>query len=529
MEDRKRRKQFLQKIHSAIYGGSMFADKARFKESFLDKLETMYGKSLEEASPMEKYMALGVVVRDQINKKWVYTNKQYHSKQVKQAYYFSLEFLLGRLLGSNLLNLNVWQHSEEFLAELGLSLNELEELEPDAGLGNGGLGRLAACFLDSLASLELPGHGCGIRYKYGHFQQKIIDGYQAELPDNWLKEGNVWEIRRADKAVTVKFGGTVRMEQGADGRTVFIHENYDPVLAVPYDTPIIGYKNDTVNTLRLWNAESAIKDFDFSTFNHGDYLKAVEYKYNAEAISQILYPDDSSYEGQLLRLKQEYFLVSAGLQSILRSYKKRGVSLSELPDYVALHINDTHPALIIPELMRILIDEEGFSWEEAWEITVNCCSYTNHTLLAEALEKWSIKMVRSLLPRIFMIIDEINERFCAELWEKYPGDWERIRHMAIVADGYVKMAHLAVVGSHSVNGVAKLHTEILKKQEMNNFCQFYPRKFNNKTNGITHRRWLLKSNPALAKLISDSIGHSWIRHPEELQNLKRFSHDQAFH
>jgi len=505
----------------------MFNNKERFKEAFLEKLQTMHGKSLAEASIMDQYTALGSMMREYISKKWVRTNNEYLEKGAKQVYYFSLEFLIGKLLGSNLLNLGVREVCEEGLKELGISLNDLEDQESDAGLGNGGLGRLAACFLDSLASLNLPGHGYGIRYKYGFFEQRIIDGYQVELPDNWLKEGNVWEIRKADKAVEVKFGGNVRVET-VNGKTVFIHENYEPVLAVPYDTPIIGYKNNTVNTLRLWSAEVAKKDFDFSSFNHGDYLKAVEYKYSTEAISQVLYPDDNHYKGRELRLKQQYFFVSAGLQSIVRQYKKTGSSLEDFADKVAIHINDTHPVLAIPELMRILIDEEGMGWDDAWKITINSISYTNHTILAEALEKWPIDMFKSLLPRIYMIVHEINERFCRELWNQYPGDWDRIGKMAVVADGYVKMAHLAIAGSHSVNGVAKLHTEILKKKEMSDFYDFFPYKFNNKTNGVTHRRWLLKANPNLAKIITDTIGPGWIKHPTDLTGLLNYATDPAF-
>ncbi|MDW7673345.1 MAG: glycogen/starch/alpha-glucan phosphorylase [Bacillota bacterium] len=505
----------------------MIKDKETFKELLLEKLQTMQGKSLEESTKQDIYAAMGGVVRDYVAKNWVKTNGCYRKKKVKQVYYFSMEFLLGRLLGSNLVNLELRDICADGLADLGIDLDSIEDLEPDAGLGNGGLGRLAACFLDSLASLELPGHGSGIRYKYGHFEQRIINGYQVELPDNWLKEGNLWEIRRADKAVIVKFGGTVRVET-VEGRDIYIHENYDPVLAVPYDTPVVGYKNNTVNTLRLWNAEAAIKDFDFPSFNHGDYLKAVEYKYNIEAISQILYPDDTHEEGRILRLKQEFFLVSAGVQSIIQGYQKNKGNLKELQHEISLHINDTHPALIIPELMRILIDDEGMDWEEAWLITTNTASYTNHTILAEALEKWPIDIFKQLLPRVFMIVEEINERYCRSLWQRYPGEWERISQMAIIADGQIKMAHLAIAGSYSVNGVAKIHTEILKKQEMKNFYQFYPHKFNNKTNGITHRRWLLKANPLLAKLITEAIGPSWIKHPEDLTGLLKHVEDTGF-
>lgn len=501
--------------------------KEKFKEAFLDRLQSMYGKSLEEATPFDKFTVLGSVIRDDIGKNWVRTNEEYRKKGVKQVYYFSLEFLLGRLLNSNLLNLGLRQEIEEALKGLGIDLKELEEQEPDPGLGNGGLGRLAACFLDSLATLQLPGHGCGIRYKYGHFEQKIVNGYQAELPDNWLKEGNTWETRRADRAVLVKFGGNVRVEH-KNGKMVFIHENYDPVLAVPYDTPIIGHHNNTVNTLRLWNAETGVRDFDFPSFNHGDYLKAVQYKYETEAISQVLYPDDSHETGRILRLKQEYFLVSAGIQSIIATYKRENQSLKNFNEKVGIHLNDTHPVLAIPELMRILLDEEKMGWDEAWKITTNTMSFTNHTTLVEALEKWPIDTFKSLLPRIFMIVEEINERFCRELWNKYPGNWDLISELAIIADGNIKMAHLAIVGSYSVNGVAKIHTEILKKQEMSKYYNLYPRKFNNKTNGITHRRWLLQANPPLAELITESIGKSWIRHPEDLIDLGKYAYDAPF-
>ncbi|MHB8171031.1 MAG: glycogen/starch/alpha-glucan phosphorylase [Thermincolia bacterium] len=505
----------------------MYLDKEKLKQAFIEKLQTMHGECIDESSAMDKYMALGNVVRDYINKKWVQTNAQYFASNEKQVYYFSLEFLLGKLMGSNLINLQVKDFFEDALKELNIDLNQLESLESDAGLGNGGLGRLAACFMDSLASLNLPGHGCGIRYKYGFFEQKIVDGYQVELPDNWLKEGNVWEIRNTDQAEEVKFGGHVKVED-IEGKTVFTHENYDSVMAIPYDTPIIGYGNNTVNTLRLWSAETIKKDFDFSSFNHGDYLKAVEYKYSVEAISQILYPDDNHYKGRELRLKQQYFFVSAGVQSIIRRHKKIYGTLINLADKVAIHINDTHPVLAIPEIMRILMDEEDMGWDKAWGITTKTISYTNHTILSEALEKWPLDMFKSLLPRIYMIVHEINERYCQDLWSRYPGDWDRIRAMAIIADNNVKMAHLAIVGSYSVNGVAQIHTEILKTKEMRNFNEFYPTKFNNKTNGVTHRRWLLKSNPNLSRLITDTIGPGWIKHPTDLIELMKYADDTSF-
>ncbi|MDK2800644.1 MAG: glycogen phosphorylase [Clostridiales bacterium] len=505
----------------------MVIDKENFKQAFLEKLEVLHGESIEETSDMGKYRALGNLIRDQIIKQWIKTNKQYLERKEKEVYYFSLEFLLGKQLDKNLINMDIKPMVKEVLKELEIDLDDLENIEPEPGLGNGGLGRLAACFLDSLASLQLPGHGCGIRYKYGLFEQKVIDGYQVELPDNWLKNGNVWELKKPDKAVEVRFGGNIRVED-QNGKMIFIHENYDPVLAVPYDMPVLGYKNNTVNTLRLWSAEPVKKAFDFSSFSRGEYARAVEYRDFVEAISQVLYPDDSYYENKVLRLKQEYFLVSAGLQSIIRRYKKKYDSLYHLPDKVAIHVNDTHPALAVPELMRILMDEEGMGWDEAWAITIGTISYTNHTIMSEALEKWPIDTFKSLLPRIYMIIHEINERFCRELWNKYPGDWNRIRDMAIIADNYVKMAHLAVVGSYSVNGVAKIHTDILKKEVMKNFYDVYPYKFNNKTNGITHRRWLLKANPRLAELISDTIGPGWIRRPQELVHLLEYADDTAF-
>ncbi len=504
----------------------MTINKDKFKEDYLRKLMTMHAKSFEEASNNDRYSALGSLVRDYAAESWVRTNEEYVEKNVKQVYYFSIEFLLGRLLGNNLVNLGLERVCEEVLQELGCTLKEIKSAEPDAGLGNGGLGRLAACFLDSMASTGIPGHGCGIRYKYGLFQQRIVDGYQVELPENWLREGNVWEMRKADKAVEVRFGGSVSTEY-KDNRLMFKHENYETVLAVPYDTPIIGYNNATVNTLRLWSAENPEKDFDLSSFSKGDYLKAVEQKYSVEAISQVLYPDDSYPEGRKLRLKQQYFFVSAGLQSIVRTYKHANQDIRDFDEKVAIHINDTHPAVAIPELMRILTDQEGLDWDTAWKITTNTISYTNHTILSEALEKWPIDMFKELLPRIYMIIEEINERFCRDLWNRYPGQWDKISRMAITADGYVKMAHLAIVGSHSVNGVAKIHTEILKKQELVDFYHFYPYKFNNKTNGITHRRWLLKSNPELAQLLKDTIGSSWTKHPTDLIKLLRYQDDPA--
>jgi len=504
----------------------MAISKEKFKDDYLKKLMTMHAKNFQEATNNDRYSALGSLIRDYAAEEWVKTNEEYRDRNAKQVYYFSIEFLLGQLLGNNLVNMGLERVCEEVLQELGCTLKEIKSAEPDAGLGNGGLGRLAACFLDSMASLGVPGHGCGIRYKYGLFQQKIVDGYQVELPENWLREGNVWEIRKVDKAVEVRFGGNITTELEKN-KLKFKHENYETVLAVPYDTPIIGYNNETVNTLRLWSSENPEKDFDLTSFSKGDYMKAVEHKYSVEAISQVLYPDDSYAEGRKLRLKQQYFFVSAGLQSIVRTYKRTNKSILDFDEQVAIHINDTHPAVAIPELMRILMDVEGVDWDTAWKITTSTISYTNHTILSEALEKWPIDMFKEMLPRIYMIVEEINERFCKDLWNRYTGQWDKISRMAIIADGYVKMAHLAIVGSHSVNGVAKIHTEILKKQELVDFYHFYPYKFNNKTNGITHRRWLLKSNPELARLLCDTIGTGWTKHPTELVKFLRYRDDAA--
>lgn len=497
-------------------------DKETFKRDYLKKFLELHGRELEEGTDHHKYEALGSLVRDYVTKAWIQTNKKYKATGEKQVYYFSMEFLLGRLLGNSLLNLGIRDICKEALFELDIDLDQLENFEQDQGLGNGGLGRLAACFLDSMASLNIPGNGCGIRYKYGFFEQKIINGSQIEAPDYWLREGNVWEIKKPDKAEVVKFGGEVRME-GVNGKLACTHINYEPVLAVPYDTPIVGYENDVVNNLRLWSAEPVSNEFDFSSFSRGDFLKAIEYKNSVEAISHVLYPDDTFYEGKILRLKQQYFFVSAGIQSIIRNFKDNGGDLGTLDEKIAIHINDTHPTLAIPEIMRILMDEEGISWEDAWRITTNTVSYTNHTILAEALEKWPADLFKKLLPRIYMIVEEINRRFCQELWNKYTGQWDKISSMSIIGDGFVRMAHLAIVGSHSVNGVAKLHTEILKKQEMKDFYYLYPRKFNNKTNGITHRRWLIKSNPELTQLLNQTIGTSWIKHPTDLENFVKFA------
>jgi glycogen phosphorylase len=496
----------------------MFSSVPKFKSAFLKKLEMMFGTSFEESTSREQFQTLGHMIREHVSADWIKTNERYRSEAKKQVYYLSIEFLLGRLLRHNLINLGVEKVVCEGLNELGIDLDQLEEIEADAGLGNGGLGRLAACFLDSLASLDLPGHGCGIRYKHGLFEQKIVDGYQVELPEQWLRHGHVWEVRKADAAEEIPFWGEIesRME---NGRLVFRHHNAETIMAVPYDLPVIGHQTETVNTLRLWNAEPSKYPA------HADIFK---YKKETESVSEFLYPDDTHDEGKILRLKQQYFLVSASLKAIVHSFKKKNKSLLEFHDYVSIHINDTHPAIAVPELMRILMDEECLGWEDAWHITVETLSYTNHTTLAEALEKWQIRIFKPLLPRIFMIVEEINERFCKQVWDHYPGDWARVETMAIIAHGEVRMAPLAIVGSHSVNGVAMLHTEILKNREMNLFYQLYPERFNNKTNGITHRRWLLKANPGLSELITDSIGPNWLSAPQQLEELMKFKDDSAF-
>jgi glycogen phosphorylase len=496
----------------------MFSNTTEFKNTFLKRLNMVCGKSFSESSERDHYQTLGIMIREFVSNDWIKTNERYLAAKEKQVYYLSIEYLLGKLLRQNLINLGIEETVQVGLSELGIDLNNLEELESDAGLGNGGLGRLAACFLDSLASLNLPGHGHGIRYKHGLFEQKIVDGYQVELPEQWLRSGNVWEVRKADLAVKIPFWGKVE-GRTENGRLVFHHLNAETVTAVPHDMPVIGYNSETVNTLRLWNAEPT----QFPV--HDDILK---YKRETESVSEFLYPDDTHDEGKILRLKQQYFLVSASIQSIIKTYRKQHGNLKELHEHVCIHINDTHPVLAIPELMRILVDEEKFDWDLAWYITRHTISYTNHTTLSEALEKWPIRIFQPLLPRIHMIIEEINERFCGELWDKYTGDWDRIARLAIIADGYVKMAHLAIVGSFSVNGVAKLHTEILKTREMNQFYQLFPEKFNNKTNGIAHRRWLLKGNPDLSNLITDSIGSSWTQSPADLIQLLKYQNDSSF-
>ena len=502
--------------------------KDQIKKDFQQKLITRYSKDIEQAHPLHIYEAFGRLIRDYVTQYWYESKNKYNEKTVKQVHYFSMEFLLGKLLDTTLINLGLKEQATEALAELGIDINDLKEIEIEPGLGNGGLGRLAACFLDSMSSTGIPAYGQGIRYKYGLFKQTIKEGYQLEEADNWLKYENIWEMRRDDEAVVVRFGGDIDVDIDKNGEIQVQHKNCEEVLAVPYDTPIVGYDCKNVNTLRLWSAKVIGEELDFSEFSHGDYLKSVEDKYNTELISNVLYPDDSTYEGKKLRLKQEYFFVSAGLQSIVKKHKKLGLSMERFYENHAVHINDTHPSLAIAELMRILIDEENIPWATAWEITKKTMAYTNHTIMAEALEKIDINLMKSLLPRIYMIIDEINKRFDYAIYEKYGDSFEKKSKMSILWDNKVRMANLAIVGSHSVNGVAALHTDILKNQELKDFNEFFPDKFNNKTNGITHRRWLISANPELTKLICDAIGDKWIKDPERLEDLLPFADDAAF-
>jgi starch phosphorylase len=506
----------------------MLYDKELFKKLFTHKVHAMWGRELSELTKVEKYQTFASVVRDYISENWIKTNRAYMKNQEKQIYYFSIEFLMGRLLNSNIINCGIRDFCAEALKDLGLDINEIIDEEKDAGLGNGGLGRLAACFIDSIASLGLAGHGCGIRYKNGLFEQRIVDCQQVELPDNWLKNGFAWEFRKPDKSVEVRFGGNAYMRETQSGMGLeLVHENYTSISAVPYDVPIVGYKNHTVNTLRLWSAEYML-DLDVSDNTMEDIAKKMRYKHMVQRITKMLYPDDSTYEGKLLRLTQEYFFVSAGVQSIIRHYKRTGADLRDLGKKIGIHINDTHPAMAVAELMRILVDEEGMEWFAAWKVTTEVCAYTNHTILPEALETWQIDMFRSTVPRIYMIIDEINRRLLEEVRRRYPDDEERVRQMSIIQDGCVHMARLAIVGSHSVNGVAKIHTDILKDHTLHVFHEYYPYKFNNKTNGITHRRWLIGANPELAKLIDNTITPSWQRRPSQLINLLDYADDKSF-
>lgn len=499
--------------------------KEQIKKDYLKRLNFTFGESIKEASLEHKYLALGKLIKDYVTEGWGQTRRAYRANKLKETYYFSMEFLIGKLLDTYLINLGIKDLCSEALSELGLNLEELATMEPDAGLGNGGLGRLAACFLDSMASLSLPANGCGIRFKHGLFKQKIVDGYQVEKLDDWLKKDFVWEVKKTSASVHIKFGGNVYMKQVGD-RLEPVYEGCEVIKAVPYDVPIVGYKTNNVNTLRLWSAEVDEEELNLDSLQRGEYLRYLEHKYAVEEISQVLYPDDSSESGRRLRLKQEYFFVSAGIQTIFSTFKKLNEPITELHNFVAIHINDTHPAVAVAELMRILMDEEHLEWDEAWRITVKTLAYTNHTIMAEALEKWPESMFKKLLPRIYMIIKEINRRFCEDVAKNFYGDWNKINNMSIIQNGNIKMANLAIVGSHSINGVAWLHTEILKHRELKDFYEMYPERFNNKTNGITHRRWLIKANEELADFLLETIGDEWVQTPVKLNKLLEFKDDK---
>ena len=501
-------------------------EKDVFKRDVRNNVKTLFRKEVEEATPQQLFQAVSYAVKEAIIDDWLATQKQYEKDDPKTVYYMSMEFLLGRALGNNLINMTAYKEVKEALEEMGIDLNVIEDQEPDPALGNGGLGRLAACFLDSLATLGYASYGCGIRYRYGMFKQKIRDGYQVEAPDNWLKDGNPFELRRPEYAKEVRFGGNIRVEYDETGKTHFVQENYESVMAIPYDYPIVGYGNHIVNTLRIWDAE-AIVDFQLDSFDRGDYHKAVEQENLAKNIVEVLYPNDNHYAGKELRLKQQYFFVSASIQAAITKFKKKHGDISKLPEKVTFQMNDTHPTVAVAELMRILLDEENLGWNEAWDITTKCCAYTNHTIMAEALEKWPINLFSRLLPRIYQIIQEIDRRFIAQVRAQYPGNEEKVKKMAILMDGQVKMAHLAIVAGYSVNGVAKLHTEILKNQELKDFYQMMPEKFNNKTNGITQRRFLMHANPLLADWVTEKLGtKEWITDLSKMSGLKEWLDDE---
>ncbi len=500
--------------------------KEAFKKSVKDNVKFLYRKTIEEATQEQIFQAVSYSVKDVIIDNWLATQKAYDEQDPKIVYYMSMEFLMGRALGNNLINLCAYGEVKEALEELGFDLNCIEDQEPDPALGNGGLGRLAACFLDSLATLNYAAYGCGIRYHYGMFKQKIQNGYQIEVPDNWLKNGYPFELRRPEYAKEVHFGGYVRVEYDPEkGGNKFIHEGYQAVKAIPYDMPITGYDNDVVNTLRIWDAEPIV-DFELDSFDKGDYKKAVEQENLARNIVEVLYPNDNHYAGKELRLKQQYFFVSASLQAAIAKYKKKHGDIHKLYEKVTFQMNDTHPTVAVAELMRILMDEEGLGWDEAWEVTRKSVAYTNHTIMSEALEKWPIELFSRLLPRVYQIIEEINRRFILEIQAKYPGNYEKIKKMAIIYDGQVKMAHLAIAAGYSVNGVARLHTEILKNQELKDFYEMMPEKFNNKTNGITQRRFLLHANPLLADWITEHIGPDWVTDLPQLKKLAVYADDE---
>ncbi len=514
----------------ALLADVLTSDVEGLKRAFAHHLEHSLAKDTFSATRLDFYKSLALTVRDRLVERWIATQEEYYRHDVKRVYYLSLEFLMGRALGNNVINLGLANRARQTVRDLGLDFDELEQLEEDAGLGNGGLGRLAACFLDSMATLELPGYGYGIRYEYGIFFQRIVDGEQVEAPDNWLRYEYPWDIARPEYLYPVRFYGHVNESRDGAGRMQYDWVEGQFVMAMAYDTPIPGYCNNTVNTLRLWTAKSS-REFDLSCFNNGDYLRAVEDKRQSELISTVLYPNDQFFVGAELRLKQEYFLVSATLQDVLRRYKKAHVSFEPFPDKVALQLNDTHPALAVAELMRLLVDEEGLGWDEAWEITVASCGYTNHTVLPEALERWPVSLVGDVLPRLLQVIFEINKRFLDAVATRFPRDADRLRRMSLIeegADKKVRMAHLAIVGSHAVNGVAALHTHLLKRDVFRDFYELYPERFHNKTNGITQRRWLRKCNPGLAAVITEAIGGGWLTNLDELKTLRGFAEDEQF-
>ena len=500
--------------------------KEEFKKSIIENVKNQYRRTIDEATPQQIFQAVSYAIKDVIIDDWIATQKQFDETGAKKVYYLSMEFLMGRALGNNIINLGAKKAVKEALEELGFDLNAIEDQEPDPALGNGGLGRLAACFLDSLATLGYPAYGCGIRYHYGMFKQKIKDGYQVEVPDEWLKNGYPFELRRPEYATEVKFGGYVKTEWDGE-RNHFVQEGYQSVLAVPYDMPIVGYGNNVVNTLRIWDAQP-IDTFSLSAFDKGDYQKAVEQENLAKNLVEVLYPNDNHYAGKELRLKQQYFFISASLQVALKKFKETNDDIHKLPEKIVFQMNDTHPTVAVAELMRLLLDQEGLNWDEAWGITTKCCAYTNHTIMAEALEKWPIELFSRLLPRVYQIVEEINRRFLIEVQNKYPNNYEKVKKMAIIFNGQVKMAHLAIVAGYSVNGVAKLHTEILKNQELKDFYEMMPEKFNNKTNGITQRRFLLHGNPLLADWITEQIGDEWITDLPHLAKLKVYVDDPKF-
>ena len=499
-------------------------DKKEFIKCVKENVKTLYRKTMAEASEQEVFQAVSYAVKDVIIDNWLATQQTFDKEDPKMVYYMSMEFLMGRALGNNLINLTAYQEVKEALDELGFDLNTIEDQEPDPALGNGGLGRLAACFMESLATLGYPAYGCGIRYRYGMFKQKIKDGYQVEVPDNWLKNGYPFELRRPEHSFEVKFGGYVQAEPAENGRTKFIQKNYQSVLAVPYDMPIVGYNNNMVNTLMIWDAEP-MECFELDSFDKGDYRKAVEQENLARNLVEVLYPNDNHIQGKELRLKQQYFFVSASVQRAVARYKKYHPDIHKLYEKVTIQMNDTHPTVAVAELMRILLDDEGLTWDEAWAITTKTCAYTNHTIMAEALEKWPIEIFSRLLPRIYQIVEEINRRFLLEVEEEYPGNQYKKDKMAIIHDGQVKMAHLAIVAGYSVNGVARLHTEILKNQELKDFYELYPEKFNNKTNGITQRRFLYHGNPLLAEWVTNKIGNDWITNLSHMEKLAVYVDD----